>query len=100
MIHYFPVLYSPAIAHKLLVIGDPIAGKHAGGIFSTLPAILIRAISNGPGGLRFGMYCGWINSAATLNGTPSKPAVLLAPRKKRESERERGTELIITKCGK
>lgn len=89
---YFPVLYSPAIPHKLLVMGDPIAGKHAGGIFNTLPAVLIRAISNGPGGLRFGMYCGWINTAATLFATPSKPAVLLAPGKK---ERERQNRSLL-----
>ena len=74
-------------------MGDPTAGKHAGGIFNTLPASLIRAISNGPGGLLFGMYCGWINTAATLYATPSKPAVLLAPGKKRE--RDRQTELSL-----
>lgn len=55
---YIIIPYLPATPHTpfgngvpLLGNGVPLPGKHANGIFNALPASLIRAISNGPGGL-------------------------------------------------
>lgn len=90
---YFPVLYSPAIPHKLLVMGDPIAGKHAGGIFNTLPAVLIRAISKRSGGVEVRNVLWMDKYCRDLICYPLEASCTLSAWKKRERE----TEPIITK---
>lgn len=67
-------------------MGDFIVGKYVGGIFNILLVVFIRVILNGLGGLRFGMYCGWINIVVILYVIFLKLVVFLVFGKK---ERER-----------
>lgn len=69
-------------------MGDFIVGKYVGGIFNILLVIFIRVILNGLGGLRFGMYCGWINIVVILYVIFLKLVVFLVFGKK-ERERDR-----------